>query len=127
MSTNGYDPALVKQFVNDILRHKEELLSLKGEYMVRAKGVHELIKKVKDVAKESGIPRKALNALLSKIDLEAKIDGLTEGMEEDDEIAFEALEVAFGDFADTPLAAAALDKAEKRKGKNKADLEKLAG
>lgn len=127
MSTNGYDPALVKQFVNDILRHKDDLLSLKGEHMQRCKVIQEHIKDTKDRAKESGIPRKALNALLSKIDLEAKIDGLTEGMEEDDEIAFEALEVAFGDFADTPLATAALDKAEKRKGKNKADLEKLAG
>jgi hypothetical protein len=119
MSTNGFDPALVKRFMGDIIRHKEELLSLKGEYMQRAKGVHEL-------AKEAGIPRKELNTLLKKIDLEAKLNGLIEDLDDDEQVNFDALQIAFGDFADTPLAAAALDRADKRSAKNKSDLDNLA-
>jgi hypothetical protein len=126
MSTNGFDPALVKQFVGDIIRHKDDLLSLKGEYMQRAKGVHELIKETKDRAKEAGIPRKELNTLLKKIDLEAKLNGLTEDLDDDEQVNFDALQIAFGDFADTPLAAAAMDRAEKRAAKNKSDFENLA-
>lgn len=114
MSTsNGYDPTIVQQFVKDIERHFATLESYRGEYMNRCKSVRELITRSKDAAKEEGIPKKLLNALLKERELERKIDNIHDSFEdEEDADNYEALKDALGSLADTPLGKAALGESD---------------
>ncbi|MDB5596227.1 MAG: hypothetical protein JWM36_3188 [Hyphomicrobiales bacterium] len=112
--SNTIDSSIAKQFVGDIQRHLADKESLRGEFMQRCKTINEHISDVKDRAKEAGIPRKALNTILKKMDLTAKIEGLTDGLDEEEIEQVELLEAALGTFADTPLGASAVEKAEAR-------------
>lgn len=109
LGDNGYDPTIVQQFVKDIERHFETLESYRGEYMNRCKSVRELITRSKDAAKEAGIPKKLLGALLKEREFERKIEGIRDSFEdEEDADNYEALKDALGSLADTPLGKAAL-------------------
>lgn len=105
---NTIDPTTAKRFVSEIESCLEELLSERGTYMSRCKGIRERIKDWKDAANEAGIPRKALNIELKRRDLESKIEGLTKDLEEDDADVVEQLRDALGGFGDTPLGSAAI-------------------
>lgn len=125
--SNTIDPAVAHQFVGDIKRHLEALLSLKGEYMQRCKTVQELIKDTKDRARDAGIKRKTLNTYLKKCDLESKIEALTDDFDEDEVEDLEMFTSALGGFSDTPLGASAVEKAEARQKERASKVSSLSG
>lgn len=107
--TNGFDAA--KQFVSDIERHFKTLETYRGEYMARCKSVRELITQSYDRAKDAGIPKRELRAVIKTRELERKIESLREELEDGAE-TFDAIRVALGDLADLPLGDAALKRAQ---------------
>jgi hypothetical protein len=105
---NGFDPSIVHQFVKDIERHFETLKSYQGEYMNRCKTVRDLIARSKDAAKEAGIPKKLLTALLKERELLRKVDDIRDSFEDDEDAeVYDQLCEALGDFIETPLGKAA--------------------
>lgn len=107
--TNGFDRAILSQFVKDIDRLKGEIESRKGAYMAWCKSQRELINDVLDRAKDAGIPKKELKAVLKARDLEKKIEKIREDLEEGDAAdTFDMIREALGDLAGTPLGRAAM-------------------
>ena len=123
--TNGIDGAVAKRFIGEIERCHEELLTERGSYMARCKNIRERIKSWKDLAHDAGIARKALNTYLKERELLAKIDALTEDFEDDEIEQVDLLKAALGEFGDTPLGSAAVQKAEARKDKASKSLDSL--
>lgn len=107
-SSNGFDVA--KQFVSDIERHFETLDSYRGEYMNRCRAVRDLIAQIYDRAKDAGVPKKELKAVIKTRELERKIEELRDDLEDGAE-TFDQIRHALGDLADLPLGTAALDRA----------------
>ena len=65
-----------------------------------------------DHASDQGISKKLLKIKIKERDLERKIDGVTEDLEADERSEYQMLSEKLGDFADTPLGAAAMAKAD---------------
>lgn len=102
-----------KRWVGEIERHLSELDSMRGEYMAACKDVRERIAECYDRAKDAGLPKKALKAVIKTRQLQKKIEGLREDLAEDglDE-SYDQIRHALGDLSDLPLGQAALkDKA----------------
>lgn len=107
--SNGFEGA--KQFVADIERHYGTLDTYRGEYMKRCRDVRDLIAQTYDRAKDAGIPKKELKAVIKARDLKRKIEALRENLEEDGAETFDQIRHALGDLADLPLGDAALKRA----------------
>lgn len=108
--SNGFDGA--KLFVADIERHFETLESYRGEYMRRCRDVRDLIAQTYDRAKDAGVPKKELKAVIKARELERKIEALRENLDEDGAETFDQIRHALGDLADLPLGDAALKRAQ---------------
>lgn len=106
--SNGFDTAVLKQFVSDIERHHDTIASYKGEHAQRVKSVQELITEVFDRAKDAGIPRKELKAVIKERRLLVQIENLREELEEDQQETLDQIKHALGMIADLPLGDAAL-------------------
>jgi uncharacterized protein (UPF0335 family) len=104
--SNTIDSGVAKQFIGDIQRHLADKESLRGEFMQRCKTINEHISDVKDRAKDAGIPRKALNTILKKMDLTAKIEGLTDDLDDEEIEQVELLEAALNSLTGDDAAAA---------------------
>ncbi len=65
-----------------------------------------------DHAGDQGISKKLLKAKIKERDLERKIDGIIEDFEDDERNEYQMLTEKLGEFANTPLGAAALAKAD---------------
>ncbi len=109
--SNGFDPKVLKAFVADIDRHNATLASYTGEHMKRCRDVRDLITGVYDRAKDAGIPKKELKAVMKVRDLEKKIAAARDACEDNGE-TFDQIRHALGDLADLPLGNAALDRAK---------------
>lgn len=109
---NGFDPAMLKEFAGSILRHLETIDSYKGEHMRRCQQVHELIAQTYDRAKDAGISKKPLKALVKRVLLERRIEALSEPFDEDGDETYSQMVDAFGEAGDLPIFAAALEKAK---------------
>ena len=105
---NGYDPAKVGKFVGDIEKIMAQMESEKGSYMARMKGFREDISAIYDEAKDAGLPKKEMKAVVKARELERKVEKLRDGLTDDQQDAFDLLRHALGDLADTPLGRAAL-------------------
>lgn len=93
-----------------------ELLSERMAYMGRCKQIRQRMSGQYDIAAEKGIPRKALKLKVKERELERKIDALTEDLEPEEQDSFEMISAKLGDFANTPLGQAALDRAPRAEG-----------
>jgi uncharacterized protein (UPF0335 family) len=71
--------------------------------------IREAITGIYDEAKDAGIPKKELRALIRTRELERKIEQTRADLEADEQATFEQLAEALGDFGNTPLGQAALD------------------
>lgn len=109
---NGYDRALLEQFLTEIDDTDERLASLKGEYMASCKGPRGDIRAVFDQAKDAGIPVRAFKTLVKNRRLDRKIANNTARLEADDASEYEKLVTDLGDFVDLPLGQAALRRAK---------------
>jgi uncharacterized protein (UPF0335 family) len=112
--TNGFDGPVLQSIVGRIEESLADLLSERGAYMQRCRVIREAITAVYDDAKEKGIPKKELRALIRTRELERKIEQTRSDLEADELETFEQLAEALGDFGNTPLGQAALD--DRRRG-----------
>jgi uncharacterized protein (UPF0335 family) len=110
--SNGFDTTVLKRFVSDIERHHETIASYKGEHAQRVKSVQELITEVFDRAKDAGVPRKELKAVIKERRLLVQIENLREELEEDQQETLDQIKHALGMVADLPLGEAALKRSE---------------
>lgn len=106
--SNGFDTTVLKRFVSDIERHHETIASYKGEHAQRVKGVQELITEVLDRAKDSGIPRKELKAVIKERRLLVQIENIREELEDDQQETLDQIKHALGMISDLPLGEAAM-------------------
>lgn len=110
MSTNGFADA--QRWVDEIERHHETLASYQGEYMARCRSVRELITGCFDAAKEAGIPRVELRAVIKERQLLAKLEAMREAMEPEQRETLDQIKHALGMIADLPLGEVALARSE---------------
>lgn len=107
--SNGFDKQVLTSVVKRIEGVFAELLSERGSYMERCKEIRAGFASCYEDAKNAGIPRKELKALIKTRELERKIDEQISALEEDEKLTFQMLEEALGDFGETPLGSAALN------------------
>lgn len=123
---NSIDSAAFKKAVSELEALDEQLLSEKGKYMERALRISQQKAVVTDAAKEKGIPRKELRAVVKARALERKADAIFEDLEADEQDTFTAMRNILGDWSDdTPLGKFANDQkaaAGKKSQKEKDDL-----
>ena len=110
--TNGYDGDALNGFLAEIALVDDELATLKGEYMAACKGPRSKIKDILATAKEADINMRAFREVLAKHrDARAQERRIAD-LEADDASAYELMLQALGEFGDTPLGKAALDRAK---------------
>ncbi|WP_420408656.1 hypothetical protein [Hoeflea sp.] len=99
-------------YINRIEELDAELLREKMAYMERARRIQENKKAVLDEAKEDGLSKKAVRAVVKVRELERKAEAAREDLEDDDAATFDDIREALGDFADSPLGQAAVERDE---------------
>jgi uncharacterized protein (UPF0335 family) len=110
--SNGFDATILKRFVGEIEKHHDQIASYKGEHAQRVKSVQEMISDIYDRAKDSGIPKKQLKAVIRERDLLKKIEGLREDMEDEQAETFDQIKFALGMLSDLPLGEVALKRSD---------------
>ena len=108
--SNGYDPELTQSLVAEIERIDAEQQSAKGSYMNQCRHFNAGRKAVYDRAKDQGVSLKSLKATVKDRKLERKRHKLREDMEADELEDFERFQASLGDYASTPLGAAAVER-----------------
>ena len=111
---DAYDGGEIARYLDTIDREDGELATLKGEYMQRCQGPRGRIKSVMAAAKEAGVNTVAFRATVAKHRAARKLHDRLENLEADDRYAFDMIQEALGEFGETPLGAAALDRARPR-------------
>jgi uncharacterized protein (UPF0335 family) len=111
--TNGLNKEDVRSAVAAIEGFKRDLESEKGAYMNRCRGIRDSITAAYDDAKEHGVPKKALRTVIKFRERDRKNAEDRAALEQDDLNSVEMVEAALGDFGDTPLGAATLDRARR--------------
>jgi hypothetical protein len=114
MAGNGYDEGKARNYFGRVESLLDELATERGEFMKRCRVLRDQIGEVVTEARDDlGVPKKAFRAVVREHELRRKLDAVRDGLEDNDLIdAFDLLKVALGDFADLPLGAAALAKAQ---------------
>ena len=102
----------VKAAVGKIEEYKAEKLAEHMAYMSRCRRINESISGVYALAKEQGIKRKLLRSKVKERELHQKIVAIREDLEADERNEYDMLTEKLGEFAFTPLGAAALAKAK---------------
>ncbi|MBX9760191.1 MAG: hypothetical protein K2Y29_15545, partial [Beijerinckiaceae bacterium] len=114
---NGAD-AMALRWTKEIERHLDTLESMRGHYMNECRQVRKMISDCYDRAKDAGLPKKAMKAVIKTRQLEKRIESLREDLSEDGlDDDYDTIRLALGDLAELPLGAAAL----KDKGPNPVD------
>jgi hypothetical protein len=104
----------VQEAVAAIEKLDADLLVEKMAYMTRCKKIRQIKADQYDHASDQGISKKLLKKKIKERDLERKIDGITKDLEDDERSEYQMLSEKLGEFADTPLGAAALARADGR-------------
>lgn len=126
--TNGFDSGRLKEVIKKLDDCDGQLASLRGKYMKDCREVRDQIKVHKKEAKAYGIPMKAFNAYLEERKLRAKIEAQRAELEPDDHDSLELIADALGEFVDSPLGQAALERAGSPKAMKNVDaLNQLVG
>lgn len=102
MSDNKVDKKKLRQFVREIERCDEEVLSERGAFMNKCAAIKERRSGWIEQATEAGMPKRELNALLKTRKLKAKVDTIFGELDEDQQAIFEQMEFALGDDDDQP-------------------------
>ena len=112
--SNGYDAAEIHGFLDQISKLDDELLTLKGEYMNACRGPRGRIKDVLAQARAAEINMTAFRELLHDHRDERKRQARIDALEADDRDVYETLLDALGEFGETELGQAALQRAKPR-------------
>jgi hypothetical protein len=110
--TNGYDSEKLNGFLQQIAEVDDELASLKGEYMAACKGPRQKIKTILAEVREGGVNLTAFREILTRHRDARRAERRIADLEADDLDAYSLMEQALGEFGDTPLGKAALDRAK---------------
>jgi hypothetical protein len=110
-NTNSPDDTDVQAAVRNIEERYVDLASERGVYMQKCKRIREGMANDYDTAGNRGISKKLLKKIVKERELERKIAALTEDLEPDEISEHQMLIEKLGEFANTPLGAAALAKA----------------
>jgi hypothetical protein len=108
--TNAPEEADVRNAVLHIEDHHAALMSERGVYMQKCKKIRDSMAVDYEQAADKGIPKKLLKSIVKERELERRIAGLTDEMEYDEQREREMLIEKLGEFANTPLGAAAVAK-----------------
>lgn len=111
-SSNGFNAVLVKKLVQQIESGFADLEIERGTYMQRCKAVRGRITGIFEDAKGLGIPTAELKAVIKTRRFEAKASAAREALEAEEREIFDNIREALGDYAETPLGAAAVEAAE---------------
>jgi hypothetical protein len=106
----------VQEAVAAIEKLDDDLLKERMSYMKRCKDIRKIKADEFDSASNRGISKKLLKTKIKERELERKIDGLTEDLEDDERSEYQMLSEKLGEFADTELGRAALARAADGKG-----------
>jgi hypothetical protein len=109
---NGYDGAMVRSFLDRIEHVQADIDEVMDAAQLACAPHREDIAAIKKEATDAGIPRRAMNALISERRMRARADQIRDSLTADDQDRFDNLKAALGDFGDTALGAAALKDAE---------------
>ncbi|MBC6714740.1 DUF2312 domain-containing protein [Aurantimonas sp. DM33-3] len=109
---NRADQGEMRDIVERIEKLNGEKESERGTYMQRCAKINERIDQVLEEAKDKGLPKKVVKAVLKARDLERRADAQFDALEADDAELFHDIREALGDFADSPLGAAAVQREE---------------
>lgn len=104
---NSIDSKAFKEAVQKIEDIDEQILSERGKFMKKCQDFNALKDVVIDEAKNKGIPKKELKAVIKARDFERKADEIYSDLEPDEQDTFSAMRNILGDWADdddTPLA-----------------------
>jgi len=110
--TSGFDGGKLRGFLAEIDIYDDELETLRGEYMEACQSARDGIKEIKKAVKEEGVNPVAFRELLTTHRAERAEQKRLAAMNPEDRDDFEAMQVALGAYADTPLGQAALRRAK---------------
>lgn len=105
--SNGYDPEHTQAYVDRIEETQGEIDAIMQEAKDKCAPLREDIAEVKKEAHDAGLPRKELNAVVSKRRLLRKADEIRGTLSDEQADNFDQLEQALGMLKDTPLGRAA--------------------
>lgn len=115
---NTPDEDTVQSAVANIEQGHGELMRERGIYMQKCRKIREAIAADYDAAADKGVNKKLLRKIVKERELERKIAGLTDDLEPDEISEHQMLLDKLGDFANTPLGSAAMQRAEARSKAN---------
>lgn len=111
-ATNSFDPDVVNALLGKIDTYDADLLSERGSYMNKCRGIRESIQSVYDEAKAAGIPKKELSTLVKIRKNEQKNIRLYTELESDQQHIL-AMLAATEKVADLPLWRSASERTRK--------------
>jgi hypothetical protein len=99
-------------YLKEIDRVDDHLLELRMEYLSNCKGPHAEIREIKASVKEDGVNVKAFAHILRKHRADRRHDKRLAKLDLADLSDYKSMEEALGDFIDTPLGRAAVQRGE---------------
>lgn len=111
---NGYDSEQVQSFVDRVENLEGEVEVIMENARDECEPIKADVKAVKDEAKSAGIPKKELNAILSKRKKLRAVEKIRAKLSPTEQDNFDQLEKSLGMFGDTPLGRAVLDQAREQ-------------
>ncbi len=116
---NRANPDEMASFVDKFEELEKEILREKMSYMERCRRIRTQQKELLDDAKDQGLPKNVVKAVVKARDLERKADAIMEELEDDAQQIFKDIREALGDYADLPLGAAAVSREEQDDARTK--------
>lgn len=111
--SNGFNAEQLEKYLKPIDKADDELLDLKVKHMSLCKGPRGKIRDAMATAKEAGINLVAFRELVALRRADRAQERRIADLEADDLADYNSMCEALGEFADTPLGAAALAKAKR--------------
>lgn len=105
---NGFDPDLTVQFVQRIEALYRERDEKHSEFMNEAKNILSEVAECYAMAKEKGIPKKELKAVVKTRALDRAKEKVRDNLGPEEQEQFDLIRHSLGDLAELPLGAAAL-------------------
>jgi uncharacterized protein (UPF0335 family) len=105
---SGVDWSAARQYVERVEEVNKQKASIMGTAMAECKVLSEDIGEILDEAKNKGIPKKAVRAVVRARALEQKASEAREALEAEQMDAFDNLRLALGDLSELPLGQHAL-------------------
>jgi uncharacterized protein (UPF0335 family) len=107
---NRASPEEAASFVDKFEEFEAKVLESKMAHLERCRKIRQEQKELLDDAKSQGVAKQVVRNVVKARELERKAKALEEDLEDDNREMFIDIRKALGDFADSPLGAAAVDR-----------------